>query len=208
MHAQPAMTNIKTATRSWRPRQNVSIRLRLTSRRKPPACRWRSSMAASFQSASGSPAGGNQQHECPIAAAPAVSIRLRLTSRRNKLAEDMLCDDVEVSIRLRLTSRRKRPAAVAGPVLRPSFNPPPAHQPEETQARAVAGAAPRFQSASGSPAGGNGTRRRPWSQGCTFQSASGSPAGGNGIAGYESRDESCRFNPPPAHQPEETRSMS
>ena len=94
----------------------------------------------------------------PSVEALAVSIRLRLTSRR-KLASEAL-DDVRhehVSIRLRLTSRRKQPGVTRSPAPGSArFRPPPADQPEETEVAPVVAQVLNLPSASGSPAGGNG----------------------------------------------------
>ena len=160
---------------------NVSIRLRLTSRRKPSRQSRQMKHKQTFQSASGSPAGGNlglvglHQRRVSFQSAsgsPAggnlvhrqddlrvsddVSIRLRLTSRRKRGSEAADVALHQVSIRLRLTSRRK-------------------------------------------------LRNRAWPASCgwRFDPASGSPAGGNACDGG-GRLLAPGFNPPPAHQPEET----
>ena len=146
-----------------------------------------------FQSASGSPARGNPPDA--LGSLKPFPIRLRLTSRREtrgRLADTTyaLC----VSIRLRLTSRRKPAGGSHYPEWLRKFQSASGSQPEELlEIKTKLVLEEMFQSASGSPAGGNvrlppeGAARR-----AKFQSASGSPAGGNRPLGKWRRGKQLR----------------
>jgi len=169
-----------TATVSFERSVDVSTRLRLIRRRKqeaPDTC----CQQYTFQPASGSSAGGNPTGTPVNVTGWTVSTRLRLIRRRKPPRSPPGRGRRVVSTRLRLIRRRKPGVKGVSCDGRMSFNPPPAHPPEETVC------ADRGRARSHS-----------------FQPASGSSAGGNQTREPMDLPRRARFNPPPAHPPEET----